>query len=63
MEIAGDKWQDVAADRVTWAALEEKFVQHFDAPWASGEQLELNNLAPNRPSAQSKPKRRKKVIK
>ena len=34
-------------DRVLWASLEDKFVEKFDVPWSSGNQMQLENLMPN----------------
>ncbi|OLP90095.1 Retrovirus-related Pol polyprotein from type-1 retrotransposable element R2 [Symbiodinium microadriaticum] len=47
---AGDQWQSLTADRMAWAALETKFVEMHDVPWASGGQEAIANLVPNRPT-------------
>ena len=64
-EIAGEDWQVKAADRMLWANLEDRFIEKYDTPWASGEQSAIENLAPNRAqSAKQKPRpRRKKLLK
>ena len=52
--IAGPQWWVVASDRVRWQHLQIPFVDRYDPPWASGNQLGLPgapNLAPNRSSA------------
>ena len=48
VEIAGLQWQTRAQDRTTWTLLEDAFVEKFDVPWASGEQIGLESLDTNR---------------
>ena len=46
-QIAGEQWQLMAQNRTRWALLEDNFVEKFDVPWSSGNQIQLDNLAPN----------------
>ena len=46
-QIAGEQWQLVAQNRQRWTLLEDNFVEKFDVPWASGNHVQLDNLAPN----------------
>ncbi|CAE7712228.1 pol [Symbiodinium sp. CCMP2592] len=47
-DIAGEAWQETAQNRLVWETLGEQFVERFDVPWTSGNQAQLENLAPNR---------------
>ena len=58
---AGEQWQSITADRIAWAALETKFVEMHDVPWASGGQEAIANLAPNKSTdGRPAPKRRQR---
>ncbi|CAE7191823.1 unnamed protein product, partial [Symbiodinium necroappetens] len=63
VEVAGEDWQSKAGDRIWWANMEDRFVEKNDVPWASGEQNQLENLAPNKGMSSNKSKKngRKKI--
>ena len=46
-QVAGEQWQQVAQNRIQWTLLADNFVEQFDVPWASGNQVQLDSLAPN----------------
>ena len=48
VSIAGEQWLQQAQDRGKWKALTAVFVERFDAPWTSGKQGAVKNLAPAR---------------
>ncbi|CAE7893203.1 unnamed protein product [Symbiodinium sp. KB8] len=55
--VAGEDWQTTAEDRLRWCALEDTFISKFDVPWASGDQAQLDNLAPNQATGKRKPRK------
>ena len=47
VKIAGLHWKSHAQDRVWWKQQMDGYVEHFNVPWASGKQKQLDNLKPN----------------
>ena len=47
MKIAGLNWKECAQDRGWWQSQVDDDIQQFNVPWASGKQLQLENLKPN----------------
>ena len=47
VKIAGVDWKQRAQDREWWQNQTAVYIQHFDVPWASSKQSQLENLKPN----------------
>ena len=55
--IAGTSWGELAQQRQTWQSLQQRFVEHFDVPWATGRQVSIHdNLHPNTNNARPPPR-------
>ena len=55
--IAGTSWGEVAQQRQVWQALQQRFVERLDVPWATGRQGSIHdNLHPQHQQYQRPPK-------